>query len=181
MSDLYITNKDLVPPGGFRYRQQETDFLVTAPSWKELLTRTKQHRLVNNLPIGLEFEREVERQLADLLPENFVTTVGEKRSAAVPQSAELKARRGSWPGPAWMGGLGANSSGAESYSRHRSSSAPDPACRRMLAEERPIHSFGSLVFACHGRGGDRHQVHGRLCGGSVRRAAGRSAKLRRPA
>lgn len=95
MSELYLTNKDLVPPGGFRYRQAETEFTVTAPSWKDLLSRVKLHRQANNLPIGLEFDREVERQLTALLPENFVTVVAPERSPAVP--------RDSWP--IWAKGM----------------------------------------------------------------------------
>lgn len=89
MSEFYLNDKNLVPPGGFRYRQAETEFTITAPSWKDLLARVKEHRIANNLPIGLEFDREVERQLAAALPENFVTTVAPDRSPAVP--------RDSWP------------------------------------------------------------------------------------
>jgi hypothetical protein len=55
----------------------------------------KLHRQANNLPIGLEFDREVERQLAALLPENFVTSVAPERSPAVP--------RDSWP--IWAKGM----------------------------------------------------------------------------
>lgn len=95
MSEFYLTDKNQVPPGGFRYKQAETEFTVTAPSWKDLLTRVKAHRMANNLPIGLEFDREVERQLAALLPENFVTPVAPDRTPEVP--------RDSWP--IWAKGM----------------------------------------------------------------------------
>jgi|SRR6185295_2755494 len=82
----FLINKDEVPNGGFRYRQAETNFLVTAPTWRDLLIRVKQHRVANNLPIGSEFEREVEEQLAGILPDNFVTETNPHRSPVVPRN-----------------------------------------------------------------------------------------------
>lgn len=72
MSDLQLINRNEVPNGGFRYTQQETGFTITAPTWPDLVARVKKHRESNNLPIGLAFEREIENQLANQLPANFV-------------------------------------------------------------------------------------------------------------
>ena len=72
MNDLQLINKNEVPNGGFRYAQAETNFTITAPTWNDLVTRVRKHRIANNLPIGLMFEREIENQLANVLPPNFV-------------------------------------------------------------------------------------------------------------
>jgi len=57
------------PPGGYRYVQPETGQRLEAPNWAALLALVKKHRIANNLPIGLEFNREIEEALcAELEP-----------------------------------------------------------------------------------------------------------------
>jgi hypothetical protein len=63
---LHLRNE--VPPGGFRYTERETGRLIQSPSWNDLISDVKKHRIANNIPIGLEFEKEVEEQLCQILP-----------------------------------------------------------------------------------------------------------------
>lgn len=85
MTPLFLNNKNEVPNGGFRYHQAETNFTVTGPTWSDLLINVKKHRVANSLPIGLEFERQIEQQLAEKLPSNFVTAQNPIRTAEVPR------------------------------------------------------------------------------------------------
>lgn len=73
-----LVNYNEVPPGGFRYLQPETKVWVEAPSWAELLVAVKKHRLANNLPIGLQFDQEVETQLCERMPPEICARQGEK-------------------------------------------------------------------------------------------------------
>lgn len=52
---------------GFAYWQKETNHLVEAPTWIDLVREVKKHRVANVLPIGLGFERELESQIASKL------------------------------------------------------------------------------------------------------------------
>lgn len=85
----YLHKKNEVPPGGFRYLQPETEFKITAPSWRDLIQRVKAHRAANVLPIGTQLEREVEDWLCGQIPENWCSDVDPDRSPEVP--------RESWP------------------------------------------------------------------------------------
>jgi hypothetical protein len=65
---LSLLDPTTVPPGGFRYLQRETDALLTAPSMSELLTKVRNHRLANNLPLSLDWKLEIENWLCEQLP-----------------------------------------------------------------------------------------------------------------
>lgn len=72
MAELELIRRDEVPSGGFRYKQPETGYTITSPTWIDLLRDIKRHRKANNIPIGLNFNREVEQALAETLPKEFV-------------------------------------------------------------------------------------------------------------
>lgn len=87
MSNRYLNNRDEVPNGGFRYHQQETNFTVTAPSWKDLIQRVKAHREANVLPVGGAFSQEIENWLCSQLPPQSCTEHDPNRSPEVPRDA----------------------------------------------------------------------------------------------
>src|SRR6185295_16896327 len=90
----FLINYQEVPAGGFRFKHPDLP-LITGPSWKDLLNEIRKVYKNNNIPIGLEFEREVEQWLCDQLPVSQVTTVNPNRSSEVPRS--------DWP--TWAKGL----------------------------------------------------------------------------
>lgn len=63
-----IERKDEVPPGGWKYFQQETKTWFNAPSFDELLEKVRRHRLANNIPLGMEWKYEIERQICERMP-----------------------------------------------------------------------------------------------------------------
>lgn len=65
---LSLIDPTTVPPGGFRYVQQETKTTLSGPSLPELLVKVRDHRLANNLPISLEWKAQVENWLCDQMP-----------------------------------------------------------------------------------------------------------------
>jgi hypothetical protein len=81
----FLINYNEVPAGGFRYTDPETKAVISAPSWRELLHKAKDHRRANQLPIGAGFDDEVEQQLAGVLPESQVTTTDPNRKIEVPR------------------------------------------------------------------------------------------------
>lgn len=68
MTQQILQNKDVVPPGGFRYLQTDTGVWLHAPSWGELVKAVKAHRKANSIPFGAELEQEIETQLCSTLP-----------------------------------------------------------------------------------------------------------------
>lgn len=77
MNELQLVDRSVVPPrawkeqkeDGFSYRQEETGVIITAPSWSDLIKRVRAHRVANNIPIGVDFDGSIERQLAGKLAE----------------------------------------------------------------------------------------------------------------
>lgn len=57
---MKIKDKFLVPPGGWDYTQPETATHFAVPSWGGLLADVKKHRLGNQLPIPLNFNKQME-------------------------------------------------------------------------------------------------------------------------
>ena len=82
----WLTDKNTVPPLGFRYTDPESQMLIEAPSWKDLVARVKSHKIANQFPIQLNIEDDIEAQLAAQLPENFVTNINPNRSPEIPKS-----------------------------------------------------------------------------------------------
>jgi len=64
---LTLNRRDAVPPGGFKFRQAETNFTISAPSFHDLVVQVRKHRNSNNLPIGIRFLEEIEEQLCENL------------------------------------------------------------------------------------------------------------------
>lgn len=81
---LSLIDPYTVPPGGFRYIQKETNATLSAPSMMELLMNVRNHRLANNLPIPLEWKRDVEHSLCEQLPPNFCRHIPGTRDIPLP-------------------------------------------------------------------------------------------------
>lgn len=82
----YLNNPNEVPPGGFRYFQAETKFLVTAPSWKDLLARVQAHRMANVIPIGSNFDQEIQDAVCAQAPPETCTDNNPNRTPEVPKA-----------------------------------------------------------------------------------------------
>lgn len=77
----YLNNRNEVVPGGFRFRQPETGFLVTGPSWKDLLVNIQKHRMANNIPVGSNFEQDIEDAVCAGAPPNWCSDNNPNRTA----------------------------------------------------------------------------------------------------
>lgn len=67
---LTITHRNNVPPGGgWVYIQPESGMAFKHPDLNRVKEMVKQHRLANNYPIGLEFDREIEDFICTSNPE----------------------------------------------------------------------------------------------------------------
>ena len=64
---LRFPEKNMVPPGGWKYLQRETNALIGGGHWGELLSNIVAHRQANNLPIGAAFEDAVEFDICESL------------------------------------------------------------------------------------------------------------------
>lgn len=69
---LKLKRRDVVPPGGFKYFQAETKFWITSPTYPDLISRIRKHRASNNLPVGLRFLEEIEDQICQTLPPDWI-------------------------------------------------------------------------------------------------------------
>ncbi len=59
-----LLNTSEVPPDGFRFWQAETRTWVRAPDYDGLFSLVREHRKVNNIPLGTFWQAEVEDQTA---------------------------------------------------------------------------------------------------------------------
>lgn len=66
-----LLNTSEVPPDGFRFWQAETRTWVRAPDYDGLFSLVREHRKVNNIPLGTFWQAEVEDQLCQGLPAGF--------------------------------------------------------------------------------------------------------------
>jgi hypothetical protein len=66
-----LLNTSEVPPDGFRYWQSETRTWVRAPDYDNLFSLVREHRKVNNIPMGAFWQAEIEDQLCQSLPAGF--------------------------------------------------------------------------------------------------------------
>lgn len=70
---LRIEKKGRIPYGGsWRYIQPGTQKLITAVTWDNLLANIREHRRANGIPMGLEFEDEVEQAVCREHPDECV-------------------------------------------------------------------------------------------------------------
>lgn len=81
---LSLIDPYMVPPGGFKYVQAETNATITAPSMQELLLNVRNHRFANNLPIPLEWKQEIEHKLCETLPPGLCRHVPGTRDIPLP-------------------------------------------------------------------------------------------------
>lgn len=66
---LRLIRSNETPPGGFQYVQPETGIKFEHYVFDVLKDNIKQHRKANSIPIGLNFDQDVEQQNAErLLP-----------------------------------------------------------------------------------------------------------------
>lgn len=73
---LTLINRSIVPPGGFRYTQEESGVTMHAPTFQALCEVVKNHRAANGYPISIDYEREIETQLCLRLPQGSCKEVG---------------------------------------------------------------------------------------------------------
>lgn len=66
-----LLEQNTVPPDGFRYFQPETKTTVRGGDYYNLFANVKAHRLANNIPLGPNWQAEVEDQLCQTLPPGF--------------------------------------------------------------------------------------------------------------
>jgi hypothetical protein len=85
---LSLIDPTTVPPGGFRYLQKETNAILSAASLPELLTKVRNHRIANNLPISLEWKMEIEQWLCEQLPSGLCRHLAGTRD--IPMSPESR-------------------------------------------------------------------------------------------
>lgn len=65
---LHLDNTQIVPPGGFRYKDTSTGVTVTGPSYKDWVKAVKAHKTANNIPFTSRLEEEMQEQLCQQLP-----------------------------------------------------------------------------------------------------------------
>jgi hypothetical protein len=67
---LLLISKTTVPPApGFSYVQPETGRHIAAPNWRALLSEIIAHRKANSLPIGSDFEAEIQDFICRHIPD----------------------------------------------------------------------------------------------------------------
>lgn len=57
---LLLINTSVVPPGGFRYVQPESQKLISAPNFNQLRSDVIRHRKANTYPIGTDLDAELQ-------------------------------------------------------------------------------------------------------------------------
>lgn len=64
-----IKNVDVSVPTGWWYIQPETGAKITGGDYYNLLKKVKEHRRANEIPIGVNFEAEIQHAICERLPE----------------------------------------------------------------------------------------------------------------
>ena len=65
--NLQLSNPGLVPPGGWRYTQSESEVLLEAPNFPELLKRVEAHRRANDYDLSPGWKDRVETEICAAL------------------------------------------------------------------------------------------------------------------
>lgn len=60
---LKLIRKNTQPPGGWRYKHPETGWWTTGGHFDDLVSKAVQYRKDNHLPVGTNFEDDVQHQL----------------------------------------------------------------------------------------------------------------------
>lgn len=63
-----LIRQNETPPGGYRYRDRDTGFLITENSFGDWIAAGIRHRKANNLPVPDDFARQMETQLCENMP-----------------------------------------------------------------------------------------------------------------
>lgn len=65
-----ITHRNNVPPGGgWIYIQPESGLAFKHPDLNRVKEMVRKHRLANNYPVGIDFDREIENYICQTRPE----------------------------------------------------------------------------------------------------------------
>lgn len=62
---LHILNKERCAPGGWRYRQPETGYVVHSIVWEELVRRVASHRVANGIALAPGWEVQLEHDVCE--------------------------------------------------------------------------------------------------------------------
>ena len=73
---LALRNRNIVPPGGFRYTQKESGKTLHANSFHALCEVVKNHRQANGYPLDIDYETDIETQLCLQLSKHDCKEVG---------------------------------------------------------------------------------------------------------
>jgi hypothetical protein len=60
-----LTDLMAIPPGGWRYRQEETNFEITGGDYYNLREKVRKHRQLNHLHCGPELDDQIQAQLCE--------------------------------------------------------------------------------------------------------------------
>lgn len=66
-----IPDKSIVPPGGWKYFQKETNYWIEGQSFLHLLSKVRAHRQANQLPLEPHWMVEVEESICAQLKERL--------------------------------------------------------------------------------------------------------------
>lgn len=66
-----LHNYTTVPNKGYRFLVPETNHLVEAPDWNELISRVRKHRVANGLSVPVGFRDDIEDWLCSQMPAGF--------------------------------------------------------------------------------------------------------------
>lgn len=94
-----LRSTSTVPPRGFRFIQPETGVLLEAPNWQELRRRVANHRNANNLPIGTDFDTELQDWICRHIDDADYHCYEQGRNPGVP-SAPTSSTGTGWDGSA---------------------------------------------------------------------------------
>jgi hypothetical protein len=62
---LHIVNKEMCAPGGWRYRQPETGYVMQSIVWEELVRRVASHRVANGIAVAPGWEVRLEHDVCE--------------------------------------------------------------------------------------------------------------------
>jgi hypothetical protein len=93
---LRVKDTNTVPPGYFRYRDPDSKTLLKAPYYSTLRKQAREHRLANNLPIGLLWKDEFDAAVCREQPEICYETTAEKDMTAAEKATHFISSMANW-------------------------------------------------------------------------------------
>lgn len=87
-----VRDTNTVPPGGgFRYRDPDSGVLLKHPYYRQLRAQAREHRMANNLPIGLLWDEQFDAAVCSEMPDVCDDTRSESEMT-MPEKASLFAK-----------------------------------------------------------------------------------------